>query len=30
LLLDTPGVQATVPMLRGVWGAALNQWLAEA
>ena len=24
LLLDTPGVEATVPMLRGVWGAALH------
>jgi hypothetical protein len=24
LLLETPGVQATVPMLRGVWGAALH------
>ena len=24
LLLDTPGVHATVPMLRGVWGAALH------
>ncbi len=24
LLLDTPGVAATVPMLRGVWGAALH------
>jgi len=24
MLLDTPGVQATVPMLRGVWGAALH------
>jgi hypothetical protein len=25
LHLDTPGVRATVPMLRGVWGAALKQ-----
>jgi DNA-binding CsgD family transcriptional regulator len=25
LHLDTPGVQATVPMLRGVWGAALRE-----
>jgi len=24
VLLETPGVQATVPMLRGVWGAALH------
>jgi hypothetical protein len=24
ILLDTPGVAATVPMLRGVWGAALH------
>ncbi len=24
LVLDTPGVRATVPMLRGVWGAALH------
>jgi len=24
LLLDTPGVEATVPMLRGAWGAALH------
>src|SRR5437867_2793786 len=24
LLLDTPGVRATVPMLRGAWGAALH------
>ncbi len=24
MLLDTPGVAATVPMLRGVWGAALH------
>lgn len=24
MLLETPGVQATVPMLRGVWGAALH------
>lgn len=24
LLLDTPGVRATVPMIRGVWGAALR------
>lgn len=24
LLLETPGMQATVPMLRGVWGAALH------
>ncbi len=24
LLLDTPGVETTVPMLRGVWGAALH------
>jgi hypothetical protein len=24
LVLDTPGVRATVPMLRGVWGAALR------
>lgn len=24
LLLNTPGVEATVPMLRGVWGAALH------
>jgi hypothetical protein len=24
LLLDTPGVRATVPLLRGVWGAALH------
>ncbi len=22
MLLDTPGVEATVPLLRGVWGAA--------
>jgi hypothetical protein len=25
LSLDTPGVEATVPMLRGVWGAALHE-----
>lgn len=25
LLLETPGVEATVPMLRGVWGAALYE-----
>lgn len=25
LLLDTTGVEATIPMLRGVWGAALHQ-----
>lgn len=25
ILLDTPGVAATVPMLRGVWGAALHE-----
>ncbi len=30
LSLDTPGVHATVPMLRGVWGAALHDLDAEA
>lgn len=25
ILLDTPGVLATIPMLRGVWGAALHE-----
>jgi CRISPR-associated endoribonuclease Cas6 len=25
MLLETPGVQATVPLLRGVWGAALRE-----
>ncbi len=25
LVLDTPGVQASVPLLRGVWGAALHE-----
>jgi hypothetical protein len=29
LQLETPGVQATVPMLRGVWGAALHDLDAE-
>src|SRR5271154_4985355 len=26
LHLETPGVQATVPLLRGVWGAALHDF----
>jgi hypothetical protein len=30
LVLDTPGVRATVPMLRGVWGAALHDLDPEA
>jgi hypothetical protein len=30
LLLDTPGVSATIPMLRGVWGAALHDLDGEA
>ncbi len=30
MLLETPGVAATVPMLRGVWGAALHDLDAEA
>ncbi len=30
ILLDTPGVEATVPMLRGVWGAALHGLDADA
>ncbi len=30
ILLETPGVEATVPMLRGVWGAALHDLDPEA